>query len=255
MPWTASSRPRSTAEGSTPRSYWSRSAASAPCASPARIRPSSAPDRRRGPTGRASSRTCSAVTAPAPWAIAWSRIERPSRAEPSAARAISASASGSTSTPFGLRDRAEMGGERFGRNAPQVEPLAARQDGDRDLVDLGRREQELDVRRRLLERLQERVERVLRQHVDFVDDIDLVARRDRGIAHRLDDLAHVVDAGVGGGVHLDHVDMPPFGDRAARLADAAGRRSSARRRRPGRCSSAPWRSAARSRSCRRRARR
>ena len=42
MPCTASSRPRSSADGSTPRSYWSLSAASAPSASPASIRPSSA---------------------------------------------------------------------------------------------------------------------------------------------------------------------------------------------------------------------
>jgi hypothetical protein len=61
-----------------------------------------------------------------------------------------------------------------------------------------------------------RVEGVLRQHVDFVDDVDLVARRDRRIAHRLDDLAHVVDAGMAGGVHLDHVDVPALGDRDGR---------------------------------------
>src|SRR3546814_4739951 len=54
-----------------------------------------------------------------------------------------------------------------------------------------------------------------------VDDVDLVARRHRGIAHRLDDLAHIVDAGVRRSVHLDHVDMAPLGDRAARLAHAA----------------------------------
>ena len=129
-------------------------------------------------------------------AIAWSRIDRPSRADPSAARAISASASGSASTPSGLDDMREMRREHVRRNAAQVEALAARQHRHRHLVHLGRGEQELHVRRRLFERLQQRVERVLRQHVDFVDDVDLVARRDRRVAHRLDDLAHVVDAGV-----------------------------------------------------------
>src|SRR3546814_3794661 len=53
----------------------------------------------------------------------------------------------------------------------------------------------------------------------FVDDIDLVARRHRGIAHRLDNLAHIVDAGVRRGVHLDHVDMAPLGYGAAGFAD------------------------------------
>ena len=44
------------------------------------------------------SRTCAASTTPPPWAIAWSSIDSPSRTEPSAARAISASASGEIST-------------------------------------------------------------------------------------------------------------------------------------------------------------
>ena len=95
-------------------------------------------------------------------------------------------------------------------HAPQVETLAARQDGDRNFADLGRGEDELHMRRRLFQRLQQRIEGVLRQHVHFVDDVDLVARLDRRIAHALDDLAHVVDAGIGGGVHLDHVDMARF---------------------------------------------
>ncbi len=44
------------------------------------------------------SRTCAASTTPPPWAIAWSSIERPSRTEPSAARASRVSASGEIST-------------------------------------------------------------------------------------------------------------------------------------------------------------
>ncbi len=37
--------------------------------------------------------------------------------------------------------------------------------------------------RRLLQRLQEGVEGRRRQHVDFVDDVDLVARAGRRVAH------------------------------------------------------------------------
>ena len=114
-----------------------------------------------------------------------------------------------------------MRGELLGRDAAQVEALAARQHRDRHLVHLGRREQELHMLRRLLKSLQQRIESVLGKHVDFVDDVDLVARADRGVANRLDDLADVVDAGVRGGVHLDHVDVPALGDRPARLAHAA----------------------------------
>ncbi|MCY1173203.1 hypothetical protein D9M73_133570 [compost metagenome] len=56
------------------------------------------------------SRTAPALTAPpsiSAWAIAWSRIDSPSRADPSAARAISPSASGSASTPSAATTRAK----------------------------------------------------------------------------------------------------------------------------------------------------
>jgi hypothetical protein len=71
------------------------------------------------------------------------------------------------------------------------------------------------MRRRLFQRLEQRVERCGREHVHFVEDVDLVARRDRRVAHRLVDLADVVDAVVRGRVHFDHVDVPAFHDRLA----------------------------------------
>ena len=109
--------------------------------------------------------------------------------------------------------------QQRGIDAAQVEALAARQHRDRHLADLGRGEHELHVRRRLFQRLQQRVERRARQHVHFVEDVDLVARRHRRIAHRLVDLAHVVDAVVRGGVHLDHVDVAALHDRLAVQAE------------------------------------
>ena len=41
--------------------------------------------------------------------------------------------------------------------------------------------------------------------MDFVEDVDLVARLNRGVADALDDVADAVDAGVRRGVHLHHV--------------------------------------------------
>src|SRR3546814_11646241 len=66
---------------------------------------------------------------------------------------------------------------------------------------LSRGEEEFDVGGWLLQRFQERVERVLGQHVDFVDNVDLVPRRDGGIAYGLYHFAHIVHARMGGGVH------------------------------------------------------
>ena len=56
---------------------------------------------------------------------------------------------------FGLGDIGEMRGELLGRDAAQVEALAARQHRDRHLVHFGRREQELHMLRRLLKSLQQ----------------------------------------------------------------------------------------------------
>ena len=120
---------------------------------------------------------------------------------------------------FGGADLAQMGDHPPGLDAPQIEADAARAHGDRHFLDLGGREQELDVLGRLLERLQQAIEGLLREHVHFVDDIDLGARRNRAIARVLDDLAHVVDAGMGGGVHLDHVDVAQLHDRLAMDAE------------------------------------
>ncbi len=78
------------------------------------------------------------------------------------------------------------------------------------------------MRRRLLQRLQQSVERVAREHVDFVDDEDLGARLKRAEARLLDDFAHIVHAGARGGVHLHHIRVAVGEDRRAIRADAAG---------------------------------
>ncbi len=96
-------------------------------------------------------------------------------------------------------------------DAGKVEALAARQDRRGDFLHLGGGKNELDVRRRLLERLEQRVERVLHiprgQHVDFVDDVDLVARPGRAILGILPQVAHVVDAVVARPVDLLDVEI------------------------------------------------
>ena len=115
-------------------------------------------------------------------------------------------------------DVAHEGDQAVGVDAAQIEALAARQDGDRDLPDLGGGEDELHMLGRLFQRLQQAVEGLRGEHVHLVDDVDLVAGDRRLVAHRLDDLADVVDAGVGGGVHLDDVDVAALHDGGAVLA-------------------------------------
>ena len=105
--------------------------------------------------------------------------------------------------------------QNIGFDAPEIKPLAARQDRDRYFADFRRRKNEFRVWRRLFQRFQKRIERLVRQHVHFVDDIDLVARRGRGIAHAVRQLLHIVNTGMRGRIHLEHIDMARFHDRPA----------------------------------------
>ena len=80
---------------------------------------------------------------------------------------------------------------------------------------------EHDVRRRLFERLQERCFSWLGEHVDFVEDVHLVATR-RSERRLVDQVAHCIDAVVACRVEFMHVVARAAFDRQARLALAAG---------------------------------
>ena len=107
------------------------------------------------------------------------------------------------------------------RDGVEVEALHAREDGGEDLLRIRRAHDEDDVRRRLLERLEQRVERRGRQHVDLVDDVDLVAAAHRRVVDAVDDLlAHVVDARAACRIELVDIRVLAGGDEAALLAGA-----------------------------------
>jgi hypothetical protein len=126
--------------------------------------------------------------------------------------------------PFGLHDLREPRGDRRCGNRREIEPLAAREDRDRQLLGLRRAEHELHVGGRLLERLEQGVERLPREHVDFVDDVDLEPAVGGADGHVLPQLPDLVDATVAGGVDLDHVDVVAGRDRPAGVAGVAGLR-------------------------------
>ena len=131
-------------------------------------------------------------------------------------------ASSSKSMFSAAEDVPHLSGDLLRQQALEVELDAARQHRHRQLLRIGRRQQELHVRRRLFQRLQQRVERVLRQHVHFVDQIDLEAAARRRVLRVLDQLAHVVDAGVAGRVDLEQVDEAAGVDLGAYRTLAAG---------------------------------
>jgi len=111
-----------------------------------------------------------------------------------------------------------------GRHLLQIELQAARQHGDRYLLRVRGREDELHVRRRLFQRLEHRVERMPGELMHFVDHVDLVAAAGRRIGRLVQQRSHVVDAAVARGVHLDVIDEAPRIDLLTGRADPAGRR-------------------------------
>ena len=169
------------------------------------------------------SRTCSLVTAPAPRAIALIQQRQAVADRTVGGAGDQRDRIGFHRHAFGGSDPVEMLDQHLGIDPAQIETLAARQHGDRHLADFRRGKDELHMRRRLLQRLQQGVERLLRQHMHLVHDIDLESRRAGGIAHPVDQLSDIVDAGARGGVHLHHVDMAVGGDGDAVIAGAARR--------------------------------
>ncbi len=130
---------------------------------------------------------------------------------------------------LGLGGDAEVGrggrqkpDDHVGRDQAEGELLAAALYRRRHLVLLGRGEHEDHVGGRLLDRLQQGVEGARREHVDFVDDVDLVAAGVGRKEHLVLDLAHVLDRSVGGAVDLDHIEGRARGDGLAGIANSAG---------------------------------
>ena len=105
---------------------------------------------------------------------------------------------------------------------PEIEALAAREDRRGQAPRLRGGQHEDDVGRGLLQGLEQRVEGGLRQHVDFVDDVDLAPPARRRVAGVLAERPHLVDAAIRGAVDLEHVQSPARGHLAAGLARGAG---------------------------------
>ena len=120
-------------------------------------------------------------------------------------------------------DRAQTRDHRLRSDAAEIESLATRVNCFGDFLRIGRAEDENHMRRRLFERLEERVERRRREHVNLVDDVNLVAPARRRELYAADDLlAHILDARAARSVELVHVGMRALGDQQAVATRAVG---------------------------------
>ena len=76
---------------------------------------------------------------------------------------------------FLARDELQMLRDQICGNPMQIEALAATQDCRQNFLRLRRRKNELHMRRRFFESLQQRIKRRRCEHVHFVNDVNFIA--------------------------------------------------------------------------------
>ena len=85
--------------------------------------------------------------------------------------------------PFGATNFFEPLLDGFEFYGNKVKTLATREDGDGNLFRIGRTEDKFDMFGRLFKCLQQRIEGLIGEHMNFVDDIDLEPCPARSYVH------------------------------------------------------------------------
>ena len=120
---------------------------------------------------------------------------------------------------FGGKHLAKAHSNRLGTDQLEVVALAATENGDGYLVNFRRRKDELHMRRRLFQSLQEGIPGRLRQHVHFVDDVDLEAVACGPVRQAFLEATHFVHARIAGAIDLLHVNVRAFTDLSTGVTD------------------------------------
>ena len=116
----------------------------------------------------------------------------------------------------------QLGINLFHTQVLEVELQTARQDGDGNPLGFGRRQQELYMRRRFFQCLQQRIEAVFREHVHFINEIHLVPARGRRVLYVIHQVPGFIHLGPRCRVDLDQINKAALVDTATGAALAAG---------------------------------
>ena len=121
---------------------------------------------------------------------------------------------------FRARDFAQQRQHHFWFDPTKIKALAPRQHGHWNLANFGGGKDEFYMCWWFFKRLKQRIERTCGQHVNFIDDVNLVPGRGRAIMHAVDDFANIIHTGPRRSIHFHDVDMTPFHDRNTMFAGA-----------------------------------
>ncbi len=121
---------------------------------------------------------------------------------------------------FAFCDRIEPLDDFPQTNAAKIVTLATRKNSRRQAMRFGGRENKFDRWRRFFQSLQQRVERIFGDLVNFIDDVNLKSASSRLIADIFDDLANLIDAAIRRTVDFENVDRIALGNLMTLSADA-----------------------------------
>ena len=113
---------------------------------------------------------------------------------------------------FSVQNGFQIANNALRRHVLETELQTTRQHSDRQLLRIGGCQQEFDVLWRLFQRFQQGVEAVGREHVHFVDQVNLVAASRRCVLDVVEQFAGVLNLGTGGSIHFDQINKTAFGN-------------------------------------------
>ena len=103
------------------------------------------------------------------------------------------------------------------RNGAKIKALAAGKDRRQNFVRLRCRKNKHHMRRRLLQRLEQSVEGLLREHVHLINVNDTVVAARRRKLHIVPQVTNVINTAIGGAVNLEHIQTAPLGNLPAHV--------------------------------------
>jgi len=106
-----------------------------------------------------------------------------------------------------LKNLAQLGDNGLRSHRRKVKPLTAGLNSRQDFIGFGRGKDEFHMRRRFLQNLQQRIERIRGEHVNFIDDIDFKSSPGRQINRIGNQLPHMLHLIVGGAVDFDYINI------------------------------------------------